>query len=152
MVLGTCWPLFVQVLKGRNRKGLDKDQDSLTAVQDCYSTHGRTFYFTIGKTVRLSIADPHFIKDILIANTHSYIKPLHVRILGILGDGLFASSGDTWAPQRQLFNGPFHSKEVKVVSFTISSSCSEIYVRKSGPVVSFLDRSLVTKEPAGSLT
>jgi hypothetical protein len=86
----------LQVLKGRNRK------------------HGNTFYFTIGKTVRLSIADPQLIKAILIANSNSYAKPHHVQVLGILGTGIFASSGEVWAPQRQLLNGAFHTKEIKV--------------------------------------
>jgi len=65
----------------------------------------------------LSIADPQLIKDILIAKADSYSKPLHIRKIGILGDGVFASSGSTWAPQRELFNGPFHTKEVKVPQF-----------------------------------
>lgn len=102
------------MLRG-NRSGEEgEEEDRLSAVSSCYRNHGSMFYFTVGKTVRLSIADPPLIKDILIANSDSYSKPLHIRKLGILGDGLFASSGSTWAPQRELFNGPFHSKEIKV--------------------------------------
>ena len=104
----------LQVLKGRNRTGTRVDEDIITATQNCYRKHGNTFYFTIGKTVRLSIADPQLIKAILIANSNSYAKPQHVRVLGILGTGIFASSAEIWAPQRQLLNGAFHTKEVKV--------------------------------------
>lgn len=104
----------LQVLKGRNRTGTRVDEDVITATQNCYRKHGNTFYFTIGKTVRLSIADPQLIKAILIANSNSYAKPHHVQVLGILGTGIFASSGEIWAPQRQLLNGAFHTKEIKV--------------------------------------
>jgi cytochrome P450 len=98
-------PAIDEVLRGSD--------DRLAQVSNCYRKHGSTFYFTVGRTVRLSIADPPLIKDILIANADSYSKPLHIRKLGILGNGVFASSGATWAPQRQLFTAPFHSKEVK---------------------------------------
>jgi hypothetical protein len=101
--------IFPQVLRGKDRR-----DDRLSAVSRCYQAHGSTFYFTVGKTVRLSIGEPLLIKDILIANSDAYAKPLHIRALGILGDGVFASSGRIWAPQRELFNGSFHTKEVKV--------------------------------------
>lgn len=106
--------ISLQVLKGRTRTGTRVDEDIITATQNCYRKHGNTFYFTIGKTVRLSIADPQLIKAILIVNSNSYAKPHHVRVLGILGTGIFASSGEIWAPQRQLLNGAFHTKEIKV--------------------------------------
>lgn len=103
------------MLRGsRSGEKQDGEGDRLSAVSSCYREHGSMFYFTVGKTVRLSVADLPLIKDILIANSDSYGKPLHIRKIGILGDGLFASSGSTWAPQRQLFNGPFHTKEIKV--------------------------------------
>lgn len=106
----------LQVLRGRNiRQDEEEEGDRLARVSSCYGKHGSTFYFTVGRTVRLSIADPPLIKDILIANSDSYTKPLHIRTIGILGEGVFASSGSNWAPQRQLFNGPFHTKEIKVV-------------------------------------
>lgn len=120
-ILSTSWNLTahmiafpLQVIKGRNRTGKRVDEDIITATQNCYRKHGNTFYFTIGKTVRLSIADPQLIKAILIANSNSYAKPHHVRVLGILGTGIFASSGEIWAPQRQFLNGAFHTKEIKV--------------------------------------
>uniref|UniRef100_A0A7I4BU64 Cytochrome P450 n=1 Tax=Physcomitrium patens TaxID=3218 RepID=A0A7I4BU64_PHYPA len=112
-------PAIDEVLSGRNRRVQKQDndevedEDRLTAVTNCYRNHGSTFYFTVGRTVRLSIADPPLIKDILIANSESYSKPLHIRKLGVLGDGIFASSGSTWSPQRSLFTGAFHTKEVK---------------------------------------
>lgn len=119
--------LSSKVLSGRNRRVQKQDndevedEDRLTAVTNCYRNHGSTFYFTVGRTVRLSIADPPLIKDILIANSESYSKPLHIRKLGVLGDGIFASSGSTWSPQRSLFTGAFHTKEVKVTVFCVNS-------------------------------
>lgn len=109
-----------QALKGgRNGVELMSSEDMVAVLRKCYETYGKVFCFNIGKTVRLSIADPHLIKDILALNVDSYTKPLHIRVLGLLGNGLFASSGNVvWAPQRQLFNPALHNKEVKVTKYS----------------------------------
>ncbi|CAM6014883.1 unnamed protein product [Sphagnum balticum] len=108
-------PAIDKALKGgRNGVELMSSEDMVAVLRKCYETYGKVFCFNIGKTVRLSIADPHLIKDILAHNVDSYTKPLHIRVLGLLGNGLFASSGNVvWAPQRQLFNPALHNKEVK---------------------------------------
>ncbi|CAK9219485.1 unnamed protein product [Sphagnum troendelagicum] len=108
-------PAIDKALKGgRNGVELMSSEDMVAVLRKCYETYGKVFCFNIGKTVRLSIADPHLIKDILALNVDSYTKPLHIRVLGLLGNGLFASSGNVvWAPQRQLFNPALHNKEVK---------------------------------------
>ncbi|CAM6090437.1 unnamed protein product [Calypogeia fissa] len=85
----------------------------LRSVQQCVQQHGKVFYFTTGKTVRICMSDPDLLKDILTNNSGCYAKPSFIHVLGILGDGLFSSSGEVWAPQRKLLGLSFANKEIK---------------------------------------
>eukprot|EP00246_Nothoceros_aenigmaticus_P016319 TRINITY_DN732_c0_g2_i1.p1 TRINITY_DN732_c0_g2~~TRINITY_DN732_c0_g2_i1.p1 ORF type:complete len:401 (-),score=28.43 TRINITY_DN732_c0_g2_i1:384-1586(-) len=60
------------------------------------------------------------------ADADSYCKPLFVESLGVLGNGIFTSSGASWAHQRRLLAPAFQLKHVKakldlVVRYTRSA-------------------------------
>lgn len=90
------------------------DWEELRRARQCVEKHGKVFYFTTGKTVRICISDPDLLKAVLANNSDSYAKPSFIHALDVLGDGLFRSNGEVWARQRKLLGLAFATKEIKV--------------------------------------
>ncbi|KAI5072399.1 hypothetical protein GOP47_0012505 [Adiantum capillus-veneris] len=75
--------------------------------------HGKMFYVKLGKVVSLVVLDPLSVQQLLTQNADCYAKGLFVRALGILGNGVFSSSGSEWMDQRQLLGHCFFMRELK---------------------------------------
>ncbi|XP_002974628.2 11-oxo-beta-amyrin 30-oxidase [Selaginella moellendorffii] len=76
----------------------------------------KVFYVTVGKMVTLVVSDLSLVRAFLTNDPgveSCYSKPSFVRVLRILGNGLFSSSGDDWARQRSLIAPALLTKEIK---------------------------------------
>ena len=82
-------------------------------VLNSLRNHGMIFYTRVGKFVRLCVADPAFVRQILADNADCYEKPSFIRSLSAIGDGIFSAGGKDWFHQRQVFQEHFLYKEIK---------------------------------------
>ncbi|BFI43025.1 protein MpCYP765-like [Marchantia polymorpha subsp. ruderalis] len=115
-------------------EGSGHDWEALSTARKCVETHGKVFYFMTGKTVRICITDPNLIKAVLDTNADSYSKPSFIHVLDILRTGIFASSGDVWLPQRQLFGRSFTSKEIKT-EISLITECTRAALKRWLPEI-----------------
>ncbi|KAL3675673.1 hypothetical protein R1sor_025621 [Riccia sorocarpa] len=105
-------PQVSKVLENTDQ-GSALEWKALSIARECVHNHGKIFYFTTAGAVRICVADPGLIKEILQTNADSYSKPSFIHDLELLRTGIFASSGDLWAPQRQLLQLLFAPKVIK---------------------------------------
>ncbi|KAL2607867.1 hypothetical protein R1flu_026440 [Riccia fluitans] len=94
-------------------QGSGMEWKAVSTAGECILSHGKIFYFTTAETVRICVADPDLIKDILQNNADCYCKPSFIHDLELIRTGIFASCGDVWAPQRQLLQLLFAPKVIK---------------------------------------
>ncbi|KAH9310971.1 hypothetical protein KI387_026006, partial [Taxus chinensis] len=101
-----------QICQAMQSRNMDAGQSWL--VMKGLGNHGKLFYIRLGKFVRLFVADPVLVRQILTSNADCYEKPSFIRSLLVLGDGIFSSSGKKWFHQRKIFEPHFLSKEIKM--------------------------------------
>lgn len=100
-----------EILKVLQLRSMDTGQS--WTILNSLRNHGMIFYTRVGKFVRLCVADPVFVRQILIDNAACYEKPSFIRSLSAIGDGIFSAAGKDWFHQRQIFQPRFLSKEIK---------------------------------------
>lgn len=102
---------YHEILKVLQLESMDAGQSWI--VLNSLRNHGMIFYTRVGKFVRLCVADPVFVRQILSDNAVCYEKPSFIRSLSAIGDGIFSAAGKDWFHQRQIFQPHFLSKEIK---------------------------------------
>ncbi|MCO5614204.1 hypothetical protein L7F22_068484 [Adiantum nelumboides] len=78
--------------------------------------YGNTFVFMWGPEVRLAVADPDVLRDILSPKNGQIWGKSPVMIsplLDIVGKGLIWSEGDMWVERRRIFAPAFHMENLK---------------------------------------
>ncbi|KAK1403558.1 Cytokinin trans-hydroxylase [Heracleum sosnowskyi] len=88
--------------------------------------YGATFVVWFGSTVRLTVADPELIREILCSKSELYEKiQAHPLIKQVEGEGLLSLNGDKWAHHRKIITPTFHMDNLKLLIPAVSSSVME---------------------------
>ncbi|KAJ7548617.1 hypothetical protein O6H91_07G019400 [Diphasiastrum complanatum] len=81
--------------------------------------YGDTFVYTIGSEVRLTIADPGLIKEILSNKDFRKVSP-NALVRDMFGNGLAVAEGEKWEQERRMLNPGFHVDKLKAMVETMS--------------------------------
>jgi len=88
---------------------------------------GSTFLVWFGPTVRVTIADPDLIREILTSKSELYEKNESPPLVKLLeGDGLLSLKGEKWAHHRRIISPTFRMENLKVIysNIYIMLNCS----------------------------
>ncbi|WOG96639.1 hypothetical protein DCAR_0415975 [Daucus carota subsp. sativus] len=89
--------------------------------------YGPTFLVWFGSTVRLTVADPEFIREIFCSKSELYEKiEAHPLMKQVEGEGLLSLNGDKWAHHRKIIAPTFYMDNLKLLIPAVSSSVMEM--------------------------
>ncbi|KAJ0963528.1 hypothetical protein J5N97_028650 [Dioscorea zingiberensis] len=93
--------------------------------------YGRAFLYFYGRSPRLQITDPELIKEFTM-NPRNFSQSIqHPLVHNLLGKGIVASGGDTWATQRKTLSPYFFMESLKGVSTVAQGAAEEMIQRWS---------------------
>ncbi|XP_027902348.1 cytochrome P450 734A1-like [Vigna unguiculata] len=89
--------------------------------------YGSTFLVWFGPTVRVTIADPDLIREILTSKSELYEKNESPPLVKLLeGDGLLSLKGEKWAHHRRIISPTFRMENLKLLIPNMAASVVEM--------------------------
>lgn len=83
-------------------------ENILTFYQDSWRNHGDIIRLKVGPRVVHVLADPNYIRHVLIDNSKNYIKgSFYNQVRYLLGNGVLTAEGEEWREQRKIMQKPF---------------------------------------------
>ncbi|KAF0920283.1 hypothetical protein E2562_034131 [Oryza meyeriana var. granulata] len=77
---------------------------------------GSTFLLWFGPTPRLAVADPEFIREVLLARADRFDRyESHPMVRQLEGEGLVSLRGDKWAHHRRVLTPAFHMDNLRLL-------------------------------------
>ncbi|KAM0937531.1 putative cytochrome P450 [Dioscorea sansibarensis] len=91
--------------------------------------YGGAFLYFYGRFPRLQITDPELIKEFTMAPRKFSQSIQHPLVHNLLGKGIVASGGDSWASQRRILSPYFFMESLKGVSAVAHNVAEEMIQR-----------------------
>ncbi|CAI9090830.1 OLC1v1025691C1 [Oldenlandia corymbosa var. corymbosa] len=119
-LLGNAKELVSLTLKASSQPMSSSDHNILPRALSFYhhwkKIYGATLLVWFGpNVVRLTVADPDLIREILTSKAEFYEKSeAHPLIRQVEGDGLLSLKGEKWAHHRKIITPTFHMGNLKV--------------------------------------
>ncbi|GLT26119.1 hypothetical protein SLA2020_012060 [Shorea laevis] len=99
----------------------------LTFYHHWKKIYGATFLIWFGPTVRLTVSDPDFVREIFTSKAELYekIEP-HPLVKQLEGDGLLSLKGEKWAHHRKIITPTFHMENLKLLVPLVAKSVTDM--------------------------
>ncbi|XP_064616381.1 taurochenodeoxycholic 6 alpha-hydroxylase-like isoform X2 [Liolophura sinensis] len=105
-------------------------------------------------SVRIMVADPDFMKHILVTNVRNYPKPkfLFARLQEVIGNGLVTSEGQLHASHRKLCNGSFKPSILQNFVPIVEKYCQQLCEKWMEQVAADPEAEYITLAPTDGFT
>jgi cytochrome P450 len=92
-------------------------RDQLGFYETCAREYGDVVPVRLGPTRGVHLNHPDLIEEVLVTQSHRFVKPVQVRLMRpVGGNGLFLSEGEFWRRQRRLAQPAFHRARLNAYS------------------------------------